>query len=164
VGREGRAFEIQPDGTTVWAYQNPLFAGVALDQGTDVSGTVNLMFRFNRYPSDYPAFIGRDLTPGDPIEGNPSVGLCPLDDAVPRIAQSEPLPDQIMVYPNPTSGMTNLESINGSQVDVYSLDGSLKGSWLVSEGRVQLSMASWSPGIYLARSERGETVRFSVVR
>jgi hypothetical protein len=64
----GRVFEVTPGGETVWEYINPVTLMGVLSQGDDPSTRNNPIFRAPRYPADHPALVGRDLTPGDPIE------------------------------------------------------------------------------------------------
>jgi hypothetical protein len=65
-GPQGTFFEVTPAQETVWRYVNPIAGGGPIPQGQPVSG--NPSFRAYRYGPDYPAFIGKDLTPGDPLE------------------------------------------------------------------------------------------------
>lgn len=79
-GTEGRFFEVTPAGKIVWEYINPvigpnpvnvLYQGQRpqLAAGLGIPGTFqNLAFRAYRYAADYPGLVGRDLTPGNPIE------------------------------------------------------------------------------------------------
>ncbi|HEX6312899.1 MAG TPA: aryl-sulfate sulfotransferase [Acidimicrobiia bacterium] len=67
-GTHGRVVEVTPDGEEVWDYINPYFT---LRPQTP-RGNLNFelqpwrIFRAERYPEDYPAFEGRDLTPLEP--------------------------------------------------------------------------------------------------
>lgn len=65
-GAEGRIFEVTPDGDIVWEYVGPISVFGPLTQGDPV--TNSFMFRAEKYPLDYPAFEGRDLTPYGTIE------------------------------------------------------------------------------------------------
>ncbi|MGI9553137.1 MAG: aryl-sulfate sulfotransferase, partial [Aurantibacter sp.] len=81
-GTNGRFFEINENEETVWEYINPDTRDGILSQG-DTPPTGNNVFRVLRYSLEYPAFDGKDLTPGNPIEANPNLGACTLfDDAV----------------------------------------------------------------------------------
>jgi hypothetical protein len=65
-GPEGIFFEVTPAGETVWLYVSPVQgAGGPVDQGQPGGYPV---FRNHRYAPDYPAFEGKELTPGDPVE------------------------------------------------------------------------------------------------
>jgi len=65
-GGSGHLFEVSTDGQVVWDYVNPIESGGPVTQGFP-SGQ-NMVFKMRRYPPDYLAFDGRDLTPGDPLE------------------------------------------------------------------------------------------------
>jgi len=69
-GVTGRFFEIDPAGNVVWIYQNP-DGGTVLNQGSNPNGLAS--YRAEKYPLDYPAFTGRDLTPQGIIENQNSV-------------------------------------------------------------------------------------------
>lgn len=52
VGQEGRMFEINPEGEVVWDY---------------IIENSGYIYRSEKYPLDYPAFVGRDMTPTSTI-------------------------------------------------------------------------------------------------
>jgi len=66
----GRFFEIDPAGNIVWHYQNP-DAGNIVNQGGSSNGFD--CYRAEKYPPDYAAFTGRDLTPQGIIENQNTV-------------------------------------------------------------------------------------------
>ncbi len=66
----GRFFEIDPAGNVVWHYQNP-DAGFVVNQGSSSNNFD--CYRAEKYPPDYAAFAGRDLTPMGIIENSNSV-------------------------------------------------------------------------------------------
>jgi hypothetical protein len=68
-GVKGHLFEVVEDGEIVWDYVNPIDSTGPVAQGYPVINDLdNRVFKIRRYPSDHPAFVGRDLTPGDPLE------------------------------------------------------------------------------------------------
>ena len=71
-GPNGHFFEVTEAGEVVWRYINPVTGGGILEQGETATGTgpsaSQRVFRAYRYEPSYPAFTGRDLTPGDVIE------------------------------------------------------------------------------------------------
>jgi len=69
-GDSGTFFEITPGEEIVWYYVSPVDGDGPVEQGT--SPIQNPVFRAWRYAPDYPGLAGRDLTPGDPIEINPT--------------------------------------------------------------------------------------------
>jgi hypothetical protein len=64
--------EITPEGEEVWRYISPVMihdTGVAFTrQGSQRVGGRFSLFRAMRYGLDYPAFQGRELTPGRTLE------------------------------------------------------------------------------------------------
>ncbi|MEI6914242.1 MAG: aryl-sulfate sulfotransferase, partial [Armatimonadota bacterium] len=72
-GVHGVLTEVTPAGETVWQYVNPEINTGILYQG-DISPldirkhNYNAVFKVERYASDFAGFIGRDLTPGGPLE------------------------------------------------------------------------------------------------
>ncbi len=71
-GSSGHFFEVTAAGQVVWSYINPVTANGILTQGADIQPggqkIENSVFKIRRYSQDFSGFIGRDLTPGDPIE------------------------------------------------------------------------------------------------
>lgn len=72
-GVHGIFLEVTSEGETVWHYVNPVTKTGPLIQGEtppldDRGHQYNAVFKIHRYPPEYPAFTGKDLTPGDPIE------------------------------------------------------------------------------------------------
>ncbi len=73
AGVQGTFFEVTVEGETVWKYVNPVTAAGPLRQGEPPPVAIappnpNAVFRIYRYPLDYPAFEGRDLTPQGLLE------------------------------------------------------------------------------------------------
>jgi hypothetical protein len=67
IGVKGTFVEITPTGEKVWEYASPITEGtIHSTQGTPLSS--NNIFRVTRYPLDYPAFTGRQLTSYGPLE------------------------------------------------------------------------------------------------
>lgn len=67
-GAGGTIFEVTNDSVEVWRYVNPITNTGLAAQGDSIADFTNLYFKCNRYGPGYPAFDGRDLTPGFPIE------------------------------------------------------------------------------------------------
>lgn len=66
-GASGHLLEVRPDGQVEWDYVSPVVSGSPIVQGDPVQS--NAVFKARRYPLDHPGLTGRDLTPGEPIEG-----------------------------------------------------------------------------------------------
>jgi hypothetical protein len=72
-GVNGVIFEVMPpDDSIVWLYVNPVTRNGPMVQGDPIPIWQNSVFRATRFSPDYPGFIGKDLTPGDPIEIYPN--------------------------------------------------------------------------------------------
>ena len=122
-GTHGRLFEVTSEGEVVWDYINPVVKEGPLTQGDsptldDRGHQYNAVFKIHRYPLDYPAFEGKDLTPQGTLELNPS--------SVNTL--NETLPGQFQLkqnYPNPFNPNTAINyqiSISGwVQLKIFDL-------------------------------------------
>ncbi|MFM7310411.1 MAG: hypothetical protein ACKOZY_07365 [Flavobacteriales bacterium] len=73
-GPNGRIFETDANGNTIWSYMNPISAGAPFSQGdTPVN---NRVFKAIWYAEDYPAFATNDLVDDGPLELNTTTDLC----------------------------------------------------------------------------------------
>jgi len=62
----GRIFEVTPEGSVAWFYQNPVTDTIQ-SQG-DPPTPFSRVYRTQKYDAEYEAFIGRDLTPQGTLE------------------------------------------------------------------------------------------------
>ena len=69
-GSKGTFFELDAANNIVWKYVSPVAAIIGPVNQGDIPGQ-NYVFRAVPYPASYPAFAGRTLAPGPPIERNP---------------------------------------------------------------------------------------------
>ncbi|QHI36527.1 hypothetical protein IMCC3317_18900 [Kordia antarctica] len=119
-GDDGYFFEITPSEEIVWEYVNPVTPTGVLSQGDDPSMTPNLSFRAIRYATNYPAFSGRTLTPGAPVEQNPDLSGCTIL-GVPEFEN-----ETITIAPNPVKNSLSIFSnLEIYKVEVYSILGRL---------------------------------------
>ena len=102
-GNKGELFEITPAGDIVWQYITAYSQFGPIAQGDNPIG--NATFRAYRYGPEYPAFEGRDLTPGDPVEGNPWPSDCEVFPAPVDTGGTNGIADAvhpaILIGPNP---------------------------------------------------------------
>lgn len=63
-GEDGTLFEVTSDKELVWKYINPAMGPEGSSHRSPNAKPTNAVFRAYRYALDYPAFRGKDLTPG----------------------------------------------------------------------------------------------------
>lgn len=74
-GTGGVFFEVNPAGETVWEYVNPVDGENPLEQGDPIAidergHPMIAVFKIHRYPLDYAAFKGKDMTPKGKVTGS----------------------------------------------------------------------------------------------
>jgi hypothetical protein len=153
AGNSGYAFELTPDAMeVVWEYKNPLVNGSPAMQGNQVIN--NLVFRFDRYPLDYDAFVGKDLSPKGYIEINPDTAFCSL---MTSVRDQFPIEDLITIEPNPSFAnstiVINLRDRHARDYAMYNLQGQLLYGGLLNPGENVLPPVR-SAGIFILRVGR----------
>ncbi|MCH7613676.1 MAG: aryl-sulfate sulfotransferase, partial [Candidatus Marinimicrobia bacterium] len=98
-GVGGEFLEVTPAGQIVWKYINPVSSSGPLNQGEDIHH--NDVFRCFRYNPDYSGLVGKDLTPGDPIEFYLSIYSSNSNDQADRFTV-------FSNYPNPFNSETTI--------------------------------------------------------
>lgn len=140
----GYFFEIDSGKNIVWEYISPQQTnGGVLSQGNEP--VANRTFRAIKYPLDYPAFSGKDLTPGAPIElnSNLNVACSTLN------TKSISFINDINIYPNPTTSKLNIISVQSiDMLELYSSNG-LKVLTEINTDFIDLS--GLASGIYFLR-------------
>ncbi|MTE27961.1 aryl-sulfate sulfotransferase [Winogradskyella ouciana] len=142
-GREAHFFEIDSNENVVWEYISPISNadGTVYEQG-EPSPPNNFSFRATKFSPDYPAFIGRDLTPGDPLEANPDLTPCN------NLSVSEFENSIVSLYPNPTKNRIQINSTTViDRVEIYNMMGSKIGE--TSSKTIDLS--NNSDGVYFLK-------------
>lgn len=143
-GFNGRFIEIDTNEDIVWEYISPVhnLSGLILAQDDDPNSIPNLTFRALKYTPDYPAFTGRDLTPGNPIESN--FNLDPCD----NLSINEHDIANLSVYPNPVKNQLVIESFESlDNYEMYDLLGNkIKTGNLASN---TINLEDLNSGIYL---------------
>ncbi|MDX2136118.1 MAG: aryl-sulfate sulfotransferase [Saprospiraceae bacterium] len=154
VGRPGYAFELTPQNEIVWEYKTPLQNGAPVSQGAIVNPGANQTFRMDRYPVNYAAFAGRDLSPKGWIELNPDTNLCNLLIPTTEVYENYGL----TMYPNPAGDMVTLEWSAGVYADIAVYDAlgrTVFSAPRVSGGRRYVDTGAWPPGVYFVRVNDG---------
>ena len=155
-GPLGSFSEVSPAGDIVWKYINPVDNTGPLMQGDSIphdpthpDETMNSVFRVYRYPPDYAAFDGKDLTPGDFIELYPT--------GIGDQMNQSPL---IQCYPNPFKTRIRLTNTTGTEyMRLTDIMGHLVWSGTHIEHNDYTTLA---PGLYFLRIEAqnsGKTIK-----
>jgi formylglycine-generating enzyme required for sulfatase activity len=74
-GTSGVFFEVNPEGEKTWEYVCPVDGDGPMKQGDPIpidhrGHAMNAVFKIERYPVDYPAFQGKNLTPKGKVTGS----------------------------------------------------------------------------------------------
>lgn len=151
-GTKGKLFEIDSEENIVWEYINPVHnvTGAIASQGGNPP-VVRQLFRGLKYGVDYPAFEGKDLTPGDPIELNSELNV-----ACTALKVDKNTSNTFMLSPNPTSGIITLTTdAVVAKIEVYNILGA-KINTVINSKTVDLS--NLQSGIYLLKLFADEAV------
>ncbi len=145
AARQGRSFELSPEGELVWEYLTPLKFGQAIPQGTPLNLSDNFTFQVQRYPDDFPAFAGKDLTPKGYIELEPNADFC----AVVNVENIEK-ENTFQVYPNPASDKIVLqkEGIKPISIEIYNSTGQKIKEYFITENKEEIDISTWQNGLY----------------
>jgi len=144
-GRQGYQFELTPQDDIVWEYITPIQGGSPVEQGTELEINNNLTFRSFKYPVDYTAFDGRDLSPKGFIELNPDEEFCAR-----LVDVKEPVEVFSMIYPNPASSYVQLTWDSGKLLDIQIADalGRIHINKKGNGGMAYIDIQNLNPGIY----------------
>lgn len=141
-GAKGNFFEIDSNEEIVWNYINPVNnnTGNVFNQGENALN--NLSFRALKYPLDYVAFTGKNLNPGNTIEGGTS--------SCSTLSTSSESVSNISIYPNPSeTGEFTINNQNDVlEITVYNLLGK---KIYQTKNTKSIDLKEHSSGIYLAR-------------
>lgn len=145
-GRFGYVFELTSDNEIVWEYKVPLTNGLAVEQGTELGINDNINFRVKKYPLDYGAFEGRDLTPKGTLQIEEGDALCA------RVVNTEDVIEKIAfeMYPNPVDNQLNIElQSSGEKLRIYDLTGRKIHETTLSAGLNRVDVSSFMTGAYM---------------
>ena len=139
-GREAIFFELDSDNHIVWKYLLPVSNadGTIYTQGGPPPENA-FSFRATKYLPDYAAFIGRDLTPGDPLELNPDLSVCE------NLSNLDFNFIDFKVFPNPATDQINISGLN-SGIKVYIHD--VKGKQILMTTKKEINIEHLTNGLY----------------
>jgi len=164
-GTEGTFWELDPSGNLMWKYVNPVNGSGPMVQNTLPSG--NAVFRTFRYPTDHPAFDGRDLTPQGVLELPPVAADLTVD---------EPLFVLRQAFPNPFSPYTTIpfamRAAAPVRLEVFDVRGRRVATLVdevlgAGEHRREWRLAGVPSGVYfyaLSAAGRTESLKLVVAR
>ncbi len=145
AGASGNFFEIDSNEQTVWKYINPVAQSGTLSQGANP--TNNVVFRCEFYPTNYPAFVGKNLTSLGEIELNPTVpSIC---SALTSSSELYDKDSEVSLFPNPVVDRLEIKTtIENFQIDVCNQVGQL----MLSENNPSvIDFSTFSSGIYFIK-------------
>lgn len=142
-GDSGRFFELNSNNEIVWEYIIPVnnSTGDITAQGNPVLPG-NSTFRAIKYSKNYVGFVGRDLTPANPIETNFNLNVCNT------LSNGDATIKEFKFYPNPVSSILSFKTqLQVSKIEVFSLLGKKQNIYKFDKNSINIS--SLSNGIYL---------------
>lgn len=162
VGRYGYSFEMTPENEIVWEYKTPLIGGAPATQGDTLTVNNNLTFRMDRYPADYAAFNGRDLSQKGWLELEPDSNFCDKILPVNQVMKEYFLE----IYPNPANSMVTIEWKGGiyAEVVIFDMMGRVVERFTASGGRKYLDTSDWQKGMYIVQIEGREVQKLIISR
>lgn len=147
-GDSGYFIEIDDNENVVWSYINPTGSAGIMSQGDNPEDTPNVTFRAIKYGLDYPAFNGRDLTPGAPIEMNSD-----LNAACNLLNTQEFSLGQLSIFPNPVKDVLTIRSENS--IDAIKIYNNLGALILESNYIENLPVSNLKNGLYFIELSSG---------
>jgi len=152
TGRQGQAWEVHPNGTTVWEYKIPMDQGVPVAQGT-VLDQGQACFRATKYGTDHPFLSTVALPSSGYIELEPDTAFCGSF----TVAVNELEPTRHgSIFPNPTNGLVTINASPGDRIMLMDL----AGKTLMNEramGTVeQLDLSTYTAGTYIVHIGAGK--------
>ncbi len=163
VGRWGYTFEMTQDGEIVWEYKTPIIGGQQATQGDTLAINNNLTFRVTRYPTDFDAFEGKDLSQKGWLELSPDSTFC--DQILP--VDNINVDYNIRIYPNPATDMLSLEWDESMYVDIEIFDSIGRRRYLerkVNGGMKYVDISDLNEGAYILTLNGQDSKRFTIIR
>lgn len=144
-GRQGYILELTPDNEIVWEYKTPMLVGNPISQGSNLNINENLTFEAKRYPLDFTAFDGKDLSTKGFIELDPNEDYCDQ-----LTSTDTNIRYDFKIFPNPADGMIHLEWSSGKivQITISDILGRKHIKTTGNGGMMYLDIGSLRAGIY----------------
>lgn len=163
ISNDGTFWEVTSTGELVWEYINPVGFNGPVAQGQGVPG-MSSTFRATRYAPDYPAFEGRDLTPGNPVELDPFPSDCIIYDGTISSTSASILSNSIRLLQNPITGIGTIVNPTGVslQIEVYTLSGQILWRDFSNWENIVFDATEWATGMYILRFGAADSGVFQV--
>ena len=153
-GGKGRFIEVTEDGEIVWEYINPMRSSLGpTTQGEPIFQ--NSVFRILKYKPDYPAFEGRDLTPGDPIELEPFDSDCVITATEELMLET----DELQITQSLVSSTLEVSAEKNGKVQIINLNGIQMDYYQLHKGLSQIDISNYPSGMYFVVS-KGKAIKF----
>jgi hypothetical protein len=161
-GTVGKFIEVTSAGEIVWKYICPVDQNGPIIQGelppddpARAGELMNSVFRVYKYPLDYAAFTGKNLTPGDYIESYPN--------AINELPTSN-LNLSISIYPNPAKDNLNIVlpvGLNNSQIKLSNTVGQI----MLQTNSKTLDISTIPEGMYFLdiKNENTEIIKKLII-
>jgi len=158
-GRRGYIAELNMSGEVVWEYKTPFIAGQPASQGDTLDINNNLTFRAFKYPIDYSAFDGKDLSPKGFIESNPDLEYCNF-----LTSTKDALLSKVKLYPNPATDILYIQWDTGQMKDIviYDIMGRIRLETTGNGGMHFLDVGHLESGIYFIQNENNSYSKFII--
>lgn len=162
AGRQGRTFELSPEGQVAWEYVTPFKLGNPVPQGTNLALGENFTFQAQRYLDTYPALIGKTLDPMGFLELNPNSAFCSLVSN----QEIESQKDHLTIFPNPANQFllvkNNYETSN--QITLSDAHGKLILIRKIPSGITEINTSNLPSGMYFLKSQNDYTVKKIIIQ
>ena len=127
-----------------------------------MNNTSGSTFRAKKYELNYPAFLNRDLTTGDPIELDPLPLIC--DETTSATDLVEPF--QLNLFPNPTTDVLYLENPSALSlgIKIYNSLGQLLKVYETQDDIISMDLEGISTGLVIVEMMNLTTQQKSIER
>ena len=162
AGRQGRTFELTPDGQVAWEYLTPLKLGNPVTQGTNLALSENFTFQAQRYLESYSAFVGKTLEPIDFMELNPNEAFCSLV----SLDETKDEISDFSFFPNPVNTLLFIENKNAKteEIKIFNALGSVISTTKIPFGKTEINISNWPSGVYFLQSQRTSFLKKIIIQ
>ncbi|MEM6966343.1 MAG: aryl-sulfate sulfotransferase [Bacteroidota bacterium] len=160
-GRRGNFYEVTLDGDIIWHYKMPIGSNGPVAQGTILTNAS--IFRATRYGTDYPAFDGKDLTPGLPVELDPIPSDCKI--TAPPVSTSTVAQLQgVKINNNPFTEYLSISNLTDEVITIRVFDvvGRLLAALDSADETIRLPASDWERGFYVVHISNRDRSQFFV--